>query len=568
MVGFSRRTRIAVRLFLLLLTGAIAPGVALAAPSTTSAVPITHFVVVQPVDVCTNGGTSCVIINNNSQTVLSAAYNCVANGVNTLCANLYAGFIDPATGMLAHRNAWSAIGIDFRQTPIVQYNNTASQALKIDTCTGGASGCTSGAFSTLIQQPGIANGTTAPTFPRNASPTTLNAFFVKNICSTAITTSCTTTTRGDVDGLGALNGNGMAIATLAFVPATGGHPDSFAHELGHNFAWDHTTFGAVGATNLMTAGGSRTIPGPTVTTASTPNAAWVREVSPNNASPTATFPALDLLTTGGTCTSINPLDSSYATCTQQTAALLSGFLHATPAASALVCPSFGCGDASTPTAAAARPTTTTTPPPPLSVDIRADLSGDCYPDYPAVPSSSICANAFLAKVVIVLTKGQFNKNFKFTSCGGPSPCSTASSVLAAPPVITNSNDESEEEDDSRGICPGASCLRLKFLPGAITGTNFGFLDFTIGARIGTTPADPSQLKGTVCYFWNRATGGRYYSSCSDFSGNFGISSDSQMVNLAINPLIPLNFPGTGEPPCTLIPPSTTCTDPTSSYTQD
>jgi hypothetical protein len=48
-----------------------------------------------------------------------------------------------------------------------------------------------------------------------------------------------------------------------------------------------------------------------------------------------------------------------------------------------------------------------------------------------------------------------------------------------------------------------------------------------------------------------------------------VQSDSQMVNLAINPLIPLNFPGTpGHNPCTIVPPATSCPDPTSTYTND
>ena len=94
--------------------------------------------------------------------------------------------------MLAHRNIWSAVGIDLRQTPVVQYNSTASQTVKIQTLQPtGTTGCKSTSFSTLAQQPDIANGTSGtPTFPRNPNRTTMNMFFVKNICS-ASNPSCT-----------------------------------------------------------------------------------------------------------------------------------------------------------------------------------------------------------------------------------------------------------------------------------------------------------------------------------------------------------------------------------------
>jgi hypothetical protein len=501
--------------------------------STTSAVPATQFFVVQPVDVCTDAGTGCAYINNSLQTVLSAPYKCTANGVSTNCANILAGFIDPGTGMTALRNIWSAIGVDARQTPVVQYNSTASQTLKIDSCTSGTTGCKSSSFSALVQQPGIANGT-APIFPRASSPLTMNEFFVKNICSTTNTTlpACT---KGDIDGFGALNGNGSAIANLVFLPTTTGRPDSRGHEKGHNFDLDHMTYGAGGSTNLMTAGSTRMVPGPTVTSQSTPSDLWVLEVSPNATSSTA----LDLLTPG------TKGDGS-----QQGHALWSGFLNATPAASALVCPTFGCGGASAQTAAAASSSS------PTEFQIQQGYSGDCS-------NSSNCANVSLAEVDLVLTQGKFDNSsgnsFQVLyPCANVSPCST-SPVLAAPPIISHGNNGNEA---CQGLGPTTWCLTLKFVPGAFTANNGGFLDFTIG----TKPADASQLAGTVCYFWESAPGVPYYSSCADFSPGFGLFSDSQRVNLAINPLIPLNFAGTpGNLPCTT---ATTCPDPTSSYTQD
>lgn len=508
------------------------PTPGLAAVGTTSAVPITQFFVVQPVDVCTDAGTGCAYINNSLQTVLSAPYACTVNGVSTKCANLLAGFNDPGTGMIAIRNIWSAIGIDARQTPVVQYSSTASQTLTINTCipAGGTTGCTSSSFSALAQQPGIANGT-ATTFPRASSPLTMNEFFVKNICSTTNTTlpACT---KGDLDGFGALNGNGSAIANLVFLPATTGRPDSRAHEKGHNFDLDHMTFGAGGSTNLMTTGSIRMVPGPTVTSQSKPSDLWVLEVSPNATSSTA----LDLLTMETT----GPGGDG----TQQGQAVLSGFLNATPQAFTSLNQGGEEDDVQT---AAASPQTPSTNPPPFDFIIQSGYSAACQ-------SSSICASASLAEVVIVLTQGKFDNSsgnsFSITY-QYPNP------VLTGAPQISHGNNGN---DACLGLGPTTWCLDLTFVPGAFSNNNGGYLDFTIG----TKPTDPTQLAGTVCYFWESSPGVPYYNSCADISSLF---SNSQMVNLAINPLIPVGFAGTpGNHPCTTA--TTSCPDPTSSYTQD
>src|SRR5260370_42279093 len=70
MIGFTLRIGPAVRLFASLLIGGVAPVAALAQVSTTSAVPMTYFVVQQPVDLCTDSPragatTDCAYINNS-----------------------------------------------------------------------------------------------------------------------------------------------------------------------------------------------------------------------------------------------------------------------------------------------------------------------------------------------------------------------------------------------------------------------------------------------------------------------------------------------------------------------
>ena len=200
------------------------------------------------------------------------------------------------------------------------------------------------------------------------------------------------------------------------------------------------------------------------------------EVSPNATSSTA----LDLLTMGTKGDGVS----------QQGQALLSGFLNATPSAfTSLNVPEF---DASVQTAAAspqAKPTNS----PPFDFVIQPGYSDACYPDYPTFPSSSICANASLAEVVIVLTQGKFDNSsgnsFNVVyQCGGAT-CSI-SPVLSGPPEISHGNNGNEA---CQSLGPTTWCLDLKFVPGAITVAGFRSenLDFTIG----TKPTDPSQLAG-------------------------------------------------------------------------
>jgi len=516
----------------------LASGSALAQVSTTSSVPLTYFVVQQPVDVCSDTGTNCAFINNRLQTVVSSPTG----------ADTFAAFIDPATGMLAERNDWSAASIDVRQTPVVQYNSTASQTINIDGCNppGGTTNCTSASFSALAQQPAISTMTNpptppnVPTFPRNPDPTIINRFFVLKICSPT-NTSCIA---GDVDGFGALNGNAFATQNRVFFPQLTGKPDTDAHEKGHNLALDHTTFGAGGSTNLMTAGGLRTIPGPVPPPGSN-MAAWVTEVSPNASPPSS----LDELTTGGSCTSLTDVNCDN----QQGAALLSGFLNASPQASTSLFPPEIDGGASI---ASTSPQSNPSTPPPIDFFIGAGIPS--FGTLDACKASDICKNAYLAEAVIVLTQGKFDN-----SSGHSFQQFSNTQVLAGLPQIFHGN-SGNEACESQG--PTRWCLDLPFLPGAITVANQGFLDFTIG----TKPSTIDGLQGNVCYFWNTAAGVPYYNSCADLLSLFGgLISDSRMVNLAINLLIPLDFAGTpGNKPCTIIPPATTCPDPTHTYPID
>jgi hypothetical protein len=92
-----------------------------------------------------------------------------------------------------------------------------------------------------------------PGHGQNADPNVINMWFVNTI------TDC-----GGVSGAfgcGLVGGSGVAIADSVFSFNSGiGRLDTIAHELGHNLGLGHDDFGAGGALNLMTGGGTRTIP--------------------------------------------------------------------------------------------------------------------------------------------------------------------------------------------------------------------------------------------------------------------------------------------------------------------
>ena len=87
-----------------------------------------------------------------------------------------------------------------------------------------------------------------------ADASTINMWFLKTIPYSS----------GTMYGWSWTNGNGVTINSTAVDAYNNGagRMDTVAHELGHNFGLGHATFGAGGASNLMTSGGSRTpLPG-------------------------------------------------------------------------------------------------------------------------------------------------------------------------------------------------------------------------------------------------------------------------------------------------------------------
>jgi hypothetical protein len=212
------------------------------------AVPVTGYITVQPIDVCSGAPgttTGCAPINSAGQNYLSAPVGVIGSNVS---------------GTNVTRAIWTQIGLDITYMPAVQYPNAGGfLTLAVDP---GSNPLTSTLFKTLSDQDAISQGqppTPAP--PLSQNPTTINMFFLNRLVPI-------TPPGGTLYGFSWIDNNGVAIAANS-LSGLGARPDTIAHELGHNFDLDHNTFGAgpdasgacnaACAANLMTAGDSRTL---------------------------------------------------------------------------------------------------------------------------------------------------------------------------------------------------------------------------------------------------------------------------------------------------------------------
>jgi hypothetical protein len=223
-------------------------------------VPVTAYVVINPITVCDTAGpsgpTGCAPFNNQS----------VSPNPAQATASTPIGFVDPATNVNVTRAIWLQMGIDVTFLPIQEVNNTTYETINDIAC--GNTSCTSLAsplFKTLSTPPGPTKATgcksncTVP-FP-SSKANAINMFFVDQISGVG----------GSLAGFAWLNGNGVAISSgvFSFSSSVPSRFDTLAHELGHNLVLDHTTFGA-GSTcssvpspsgcNLMDAGTMREVP--------------------------------------------------------------------------------------------------------------------------------------------------------------------------------------------------------------------------------------------------------------------------------------------------------------------
>ncbi|HWX37282.1 MAG TPA: hypothetical protein VNZ53_58950 [Steroidobacteraceae bacterium] len=317
----------------------------LAAGAASAQVPVTSYVVVQPINVCSTDGNTCPpVINLN----------------------------DPVTGVNIADSIWSQVGIRVSFLPLVKWNSptnplhrlgdvsTDYRVLHVCNCGSGTGACTSPAvpscstgsssndLTVISQQPSISMNTVPnPTTPLTATPplppsgqcavangvlqppcvpvstsaTTINQFYGQFIAPPPGQTNL------KILGFSWDNGNGSFISS-------GASADTVAHELGHVLGLEHTIFNAGPLTcpapypnslcseNLMTAGsGVRQVPSSLNNCGSTATqACWFTQVPPNFTATTTTPKPLDLMNSsqqqavaqGGF---LNPIPSSTTTVT-------------------------------------------------------------------------------------------------------------------------------------------------------------------------------------------------------------------------------------------------------------
>ena len=208
------------------------------------AVPITDFVAVQPIDVCTGAvgtTTGCAPLNNKGQNYKTAAVGAI-------------GFIDAATGINITNAIWNQIGLNVAFLPAVQDANAGgSQLIQVASCAANGTDCASPQFQTISDQASISmGGEPAPAPPLSPNPTSINMFFTTKL-------NPPSTQPGTLFGLAWVDNNGVAIAANT-LQGVGPRVDTLAHEIGHDLDLDHATFGAGAPNNLMTAGSTRTQP--------------------------------------------------------------------------------------------------------------------------------------------------------------------------------------------------------------------------------------------------------------------------------------------------------------------
>lgn len=204
------------------------------------AVPITDYITVQPIDVCSGGPgttTGCAPINSSGQNYATAPVGAVGSIVS---------------GINVTRAIWNQIGVDMTFLKPVQDPNAGTfLTLAVES---EASQLTSTQFKTLSDQTGISQGqppTPAP--PLSQNPSTINMFFVNKLVPI-------TPPGGTLYGFSWIDNNGVAIAANS-LGGIGARPDTIAHELGHNLDLNHTDAFNPGAppSNLMTAGATRAL---------------------------------------------------------------------------------------------------------------------------------------------------------------------------------------------------------------------------------------------------------------------------------------------------------------------
>jgi hypothetical protein len=288
----------------------------IAAGHAHATVPVTAYVVINPIDVCDTTGPS----GSNG----CAPFNTLSISPNPAQATTATpiGFVDTATNVNVTRAIWLQTGIDVTFLPIQEYNNTNYLSIIDVSCSDSAcSTLTSPSFkelstgTNLISNSGCKSNCKIPF--QSSKANAINMFFVDKL---------TMSTGGQLFGFAWLNGDGVVISSnvFSFSSLAPSRFDTLAHELGHNLNLDHATFGAgstctgvpsPGGCNAMDAGTMREVP--TSSGCSTSGALFDLDTGLCGTS-VPTVPQADQLILGNS------------TNTQQGQALLSGFLNPIP----------------------------------------------------------------------------------------------------------------------------------------------------------------------------------------------------------------------------------------------
>jgi hypothetical protein len=520
--------------------------------SGTALAQVTHYVVIQPIDVCSTSGPSggCAPFNNLTQ----------SPDPSKTTSTTPIGFVDSTTNVNVTRAIWLQAGIDVTFLPMAEYNNSNYQSLPVTctttpnpTCTGNVTSST-GTFNFQLLSSGKATKATGcksncsvPLAP--AAANAINMFFVNSLVPGA-------GVGGPLFGFAWLNGNGIVVASNTFFPTTlGATPrwDTLAHEIGHNLNLDHTTFGAGTANNAMTGGGIRTIASSTGCSSTT---------SPGG--------ELFGLATGNCAVQLATLDQlilGNSTNIQQAQALLSGLMNPIPNVSATA----GGGAAAAATATATATMTTT-------AAATTDPAINFTVTFPKIKQAGGRAGEYIFALVIALPQGFQFGTPGFTYAPGQIPQVYSFEFL-------NGNNGQGNTNCLKPIngAPAIQCLEIDFVAGTFTAnTSFSFTSNIINKSTGQTARladlacslpNPLQCLDLTYVFSDLLA----ISSAFDFRDNTGnLSANSQLPDQGVQSAIvdpasfpsvanlnpPLSLKGFTQIPCTLAGTSTSCPPPT------
>jgi hypothetical protein len=216
-------------------------------------VPVTGYVVINPIDVCGSTGptsaTGC------------APFNSAKTSPSQATSTTPIGFVDSSTNINLTRAIWLQAGIDVTFFPIVEFDNAGYQSIgDVTTTNNPLYSCLFWNLSTngntsILQPPAGVTPCVPASLPAlkdshcntrhctlplaTTKSNALNMFFVNTI------------NNGALFGFGWLNNNGIAIGANVFLSSPPRF-DTMAHELGHNLALDHCTYGAGDVYGMLT----------------------------------------------------------------------------------------------------------------------------------------------------------------------------------------------------------------------------------------------------------------------------------------------------------------------------